>query len=107
MHAAFIPVFPEDDPNSMLHDWPQDIIFLNDLPSNHKFHKFRGQAKGMKAVLEPDLAKGHKGSHALLNALAQSAAAQSPLNVNDAEDKNTTPEDNQTPDISAIAFLKQ
>ena len=48
--------------------------------------------------------KGCKGSqmscNALLNALAQSAA-QSPLNVNDAEDKNTTPEDNQTPDISA------
>ena len=53
MHATFIPLFLEDNSNPMLCDWPQDIIFLNDLPSNDKFHEFHGQVKGMKAVFEP------------------------------------------------------
>jgi hypothetical protein len=99
MHLTFI---LDDNPNPMLHRQPQDIIFPDNLLPDHQYCNFRGQAKGMKAVLEEwglwdylcaqnrgkplfgDSAKC-KLSQKAHDALGQSAAAQSLFD--DAEDK--------------------
>jgi len=108
MHVTFI---PDDNPNPALRSQPQGMIFPDDLPPDHKYYNFRGQAKVMKAVLEErglwDYLCAQKGVNALLgdcakcklsqkarDALARSATAQSLFD--DAEDENTTPEDNQS-----------
>ena len=112
MHAT---VIPNDNPNPELHGQPQDMVFPADLPSDHKYYEFHGQAKGMKVILEEQGLWDHlctlNGGKALLgdcpkcrmsqkarDALAWSAAAQSLFD--DAEDENTTPEDNVSPDKS-------
>ena len=110
MHAT---VIPNDNLNPELHDQPQDMVFPVNLPSDHKYYEFYGQAKGMKVILKEWGLWNHlctlNGGKALLgdypkcwmsqkacDALAQSAAAQSLFD--DAEDENTTPEDNVCPD---------
>lgn len=119
MHATFI---PDDNPNPALHGQPQDMIFPDNLPPNHEYYNFRGQAKGMKAVLQErglwDYLCAQNGGKALLgdcakcklsqkarDALARSAAAQSLFD--DAEDENTTPEDNQSPDKSPTCCMRK
>ena len=49
MHAT---VIPNDNLNPELHGQPQDMVFPVDLPSDHKYYEFHGQAKGMKVILE-------------------------------------------------------
>ena len=49
MHLTFI---PDDNPNPVLCGQPQDLIFLDNLPPDHQYYNFCGQAKGMKAVFE-------------------------------------------------------
>ena len=101
MHSTFI---SDDNPNPTLHGQSQDLIFPDNLPPDHQYYNFCGQAKGMKAVLESgasgticvlrmevkhylETAKC-KPSQKARDALARSAAAQSLFD--DAEDKNTT-----------------
>jgi hypothetical protein len=119
MHATFI---PDDNPNPALRGQPQDMIFPDDLPPDHEHYNFRGQAKGMKVVLEErglwDYLCAQNGGKALFgdcakcklsqkarDALARSAAAQSLFD--DAEDENTTPEDNQSPEKSPICCMRK
>ncbi|KAI0250190.1 hypothetical protein BJV78DRAFT_1155347 [Lactifluus subvellereus] len=118
MHATFI---PDDNPNPVLRGQPQDMIFPDDLPPDHQYYDFCGQAKGMKAVLEErglwDYLCTQNGGKALFgdcakcklsqkahDALARSAAAQSLFD--DAEDENTPPEDNQSPDQSPTCCMR-
>ena len=49
MHAT---VIPNDNLNPELHDQPQDMVFPVNLPSDHKYYEFCGQAKGMKVILK-------------------------------------------------------
>ena len=117
MHSTFI---LDDNPNPTLHSQPQDLIFPDNLPPNHQYYNFRGQAKGMKAVLEEqglwDYLCAQNGGKALFgdcakcklsqkarDALAQSAAAESLFD--DAEDENTIPEDNQSLDPSPTCCI--
>ena len=119
MHAT---VIPNDNLNPELRGQPQDMVFPADLPSDHKYYEFRGQAKGMKVILEERGLWDHlcalNGGKALLgdcpkcrmsqrarDALARSAAAQSLFD--DAEDENTTPEDNVSPDESPRCCMRK
>ena len=49
MHSTTI---PSDNLNPDLCAKPQTMIFDSDLPPGHKDYEFRGQAKGIKCVLE-------------------------------------------------------
>lgn len=49
MHSTFI---PHNNPNPALRGMPQDMCFPLNLSLDHPFHKFRGQPKGMKIVLQ-------------------------------------------------------
>jgi len=49
MHATTI---PHDNPNPQLYGQPQEMVFLTDLPLDHKYYEFCGQPKGMRAVFE-------------------------------------------------------
>ncbi len=119
MHATFI---PNDNPNPALRGQPQDMIFPDNLLPDHEYYKFCGQAKGMKAVLEErglwDYLCTQNGGKALFgdcarcklsqkarDALSRSAAAQSLFD--DAEDENTIPEDNQSPDKSPTCCMRK
>ena len=49
MHATTIPM---DNPHPELRGQTQEMSFPMDLPVDHKYYKFRGEPKGMQAVLE-------------------------------------------------------
>lgn len=117
MHSTTIPA---DNPNPALCGMAQDMCFAENLPSDHPFHEFCGQPKGMKVVLEErglwdGLCAGNNGkaligdcasckmSQKAHDALARSAAAQSLFD--DAEDENAAPEDNLRPNESTTCCM--
>ena len=49
MHPTTI---PNDNANPEFRNKPQTMVFSKDLPESHPDYEFRGQAKGMRRVLE-------------------------------------------------------
>ena len=117
MHPTTI---PDNNSNPELRGQRQEMVFLIDLPQDHKYYEFHGQPKGMRVVLEErglwDGLCALNGGKALFgdcsdckmmqkarDALARSAAAQALFN--DAEDKNAAPKDNQRPNQSSTCCM--